>query len=487
MFKYCLYLTFLITPAFGQDKDAAHEQRIRNERRQRILNANPQYVNCDSNTPTINLELSAGPLHSIPRDHQDGLGTCYANTAKNLLAALSGGEINASFLDMALQHQLQSDRLSRSGLDGGHSCETLEAIASRGYCPQEFSPLEGGEQNPLHRSLLGGKSDLEAQQLAFYLVRNYFRKSLDLESGGDARILELKKRSPNYISAIKANPDLKIPIPLLTPPDLFQLGAMHSIYKVKEEREVFMQDYHATFARLRPLLAEAIVKEKKLKDIMKLYQQQMRSFFDKYDPDLAKEMRESFERNLQRADQLRAARTTLQQLKSLGLDYQTSADLELICTENPLVEYLDSLAQLSRHIWSLGGDAHLLLSPAGKMNNDEEIMQLLIAPSCLHQQNRRPLAFQFDCWRLASIRQGEPRTKELRSEIIISLLQGQAVGNTIFQGTQLHINTIVGMRFNQELERCEYLVRESQTGRSEWESESRVFEHHTSLTLVERK
>ena len=74
-------------------------------------------------------------------------------------------------------------------------------------------------------------------------------------------------------------------------------------------------------------------------------------------------------------------------------------------------------------------------------------------------------------------------TKLFRERVIASLLQGYALGNQI----QGHINTIVGMRFNQQNKQCEILIRESQTGTSTWQTEESIYKNIRGLAEVRRK
>ena len=120
-----------------------------------------KFTNCDANTPEINLEEKVpypgatftGAFADVPKDNQDGLGTCYANAAKNLLVGVSEGKDVASFLDVALTFKESSNGIDTSGLDGGLSCTALEALKKKGYCPQEFSPMETGERNHVAEGL----------------------------------------------------------------------------------------------------------------------------------------------------------------------------------------------------------------------------------------------------------------------------------------------------------------------------------------------
>jgi hypothetical protein len=119
---------------------------------------NTLVFSCDESTPTINLEEEVpypgarirGPLYNVRRDHQDGLGTCYANTARNILIGLTNGAINPSYLDLAILFKRSQNASAREGLDLGGTCETISVLQSTrsGICDQSQSPLETGEPSP---------------------------------------------------------------------------------------------------------------------------------------------------------------------------------------------------------------------------------------------------------------------------------------------------------------------------------------------------
>src|SRR5690606_14523202 len=126
-----------------------------------------------------------GPFFKIGRDHQDGVGTCFANTAKNLLVGLSEGKDDASFLDMALQYQsLNGNRPWE--IDGGGACPTLTAISSVGYCPKSFSPIESGDLSQTASGFFGQPStSLYEQSSILNSLKNYLKGKALLEGNSD--------------------------------------------------------------------------------------------------------------------------------------------------------------------------------------------------------------------------------------------------------------------------------------------------------------
>ena len=180
--NYLVLLNFLLVPsAFTQNLDPL--KKIDQE----IIQSNAQYMNCDVNSPEISLEEKEpypgakfqGPFFGIPRDNQDGLGTCYANTAKNLLVGLSRGDAVASFLDMALLYKDSKRELNNTeskGLDAGFSCVVLEEVSDKGFCSQSFAPIEIGEKNS-YGGLMPEVATVRDQKIVLNMLNDYLREN----------------------------------------------------------------------------------------------------------------------------------------------------------------------------------------------------------------------------------------------------------------------------------------------------------------------
>jgi len=113
--------------------------------------------NCEEKTVKLNAE--GGPLENIGIQDQDGLATCFANTASLMLSASLPNHPKVSFLDLAL---LQSSADSRgtgaaltksshlsdqpvAAFEFGFVCTSINEALKRGYaCTQESFPVEAG-------------------------------------------------------------------------------------------------------------------------------------------------------------------------------------------------------------------------------------------------------------------------------------------------------------------------------------------------------
>jgi hypothetical protein len=94
----------------------------------------------------------------------------------------------------------------------------------------------------------------------------------------------------------------------------------------------------------------------------------------------------------------------------------------------------------------------------------QDMLQLLIAPSCLDHKNRQQVEFNYTCFNFHS----QDKNKYLAT-VLSSLHKGIPVGLEHYAIGGSHVNTIVGYRFNPQTNDCEFLIRESITGTSDWE------------------
>src|SRR5690606_12539765 len=116
------------------------------------------------------------------------------------------------------------------------------------------------------------------------------------------------------------------------------------------------------------------------------------------------------------------------------------------------------------------------------------------APACINSENRKKLP-AFSCESeygaitkiKASSKPYAEKVKDLRERVVLSLMQGYPVGNTFpTGGNQNHINTIVGIRFDKSTGQCEYLIRESQNGRTAWLLERPIFDRMSAITEIRK-
>ena len=173
---------------------------------------------------------------------------------------------------------------------------------------------------------------------------------------------------------------------------------------------------------------------------------------------------------------------------------------DLVCSEKPLKSSsLDALYSISKYLDDFNIDSNVLFNNKN-LNSLPEAIQLLIAPSCLNKSNRVKIDEDYSCdnnSELVKLLKEEFKGNDLynafRLKIQKNLERGLALGNTFSPngpGRLGHINTIVGMRFNKDLNRCEYKIRESQDGKSHWKDEKFIIDKiilqvfHNHLILI---
>lgn len=490
-----------------------NEMRLKEKK---LLDENSQLVSCDANSKGINLEDEVpyegasfkGPFYGVPRDNQDGFGTCYANTAKNLLVGLSGGEDIPSFLDMALLYKNSNKTLAESGLDGGVSCETLKQVQEQGYCPQSYAPIETGEKNHLFETLLGNSDSLWAESQTIELIKKFIGGMEKMKSADLALSEEMLGKAHEIIKELQVNPKIKLPLPVARFSIPGEWKLRESWQSLENKKDVtldgFIKEHDDGHRSFFPEYMKALMAGKSSDEIFQLYTKHMRSFISKYglesklpsfkqawlkdaaddfnDPNLKSSLYESFE--------------FLK--KAVGKEGKHNDEVIEYCVDSlqANLEFLGALGPLLEYLNKKKINPELLFDTQGNFLSGPELMQLAVAPACLNSNNRKKISFAFHCENgyetISNIRSsGKTRPemiKMLRERVALSLIQGYPLGNIhpSISGAG-HINTIVGMRFNRETQACEYRIRESQTGTSFWHSEENIFDKISGLTEVRRK
>lgn len=485
-----------------------------NAKEEKLLSANTQYTNCNAGTPEINLEAKKpypgakfpGPFLNVPRDNQDGIGSCFANVSKNLLVGLSGGANVASFLDMALQYRKKvKNGLEDEGLDGGGSCATLEEVAVVGYCPQKFSPGEIGDQNPVGGIFATGGSTVRAQSRVVDILSAFLKSKNNFTQGKAPLDDSLLLQGKAIISKIKANPNIKLPLPgaRFEIPEKFLLKTTYDhlpeAKKTGVTLEAFQEEHASHYKNFYPKYVQMLQSGAKLDSIFQTYADTLKPFITKYglEGELA-EYKRIFKTNIANdyndPNFKKSLRESFDFLKDVtGKTSLSDADFLKSCLDENSSE-LSFLSDLQRVVNSLQNekiDPSLLYDKNGEFHESVEVMQLAVAPACLNPANRKKPSTEFVCDQgytfintlKASAKTEDEKILEMRKKVVASLLQGQALGNTF----QRHINTIVGMRFNKAAGKCEYAIRESQNGTTTWQSEKNLFSKIEALTEVRKK
>jgi len=476
---------------------------LRKTSEEKLIVDNSKFAKCSAETPTINLEEEVpfegaqfkGPFHNIPRDNQDGLGTCFANAAKNMLLGISQGEDNASFLDMALQYKRDAEGNLKGDIEGGDSCTTLNQINKYGYCPKDFSPIEMGEKNEIADGLFSPYSkDLSSHSAVIDMLGDFFEDKSKFER--NSKDLSLLSQAKTIIDDLNTNPDVTLPLPVLRFPIPGQTKLQETwIWTLKKSvpEKQFYADHEAAYEAFRPKYASAVLAGKGLDDIFKEYTSTMSGFISKYNLESnLQSFKYSYKAQVESdfgkpnlPERVRASLNFLR--KHVKKDDMNDNDFLTYCmtSNDQNVEMMKSLFELSEKLNRLKIDPADLFDKNGNFKHTTDLMQLAIAPSCLNEENRKKPKHGFFCNRLdAKVLGG---TTEKRKAVLKSLLQGYPLGNTFESPPSWHINTITGFRFNPEKQSCELLIRESQDGVSRWVPEEHIYKKINSFTEVRRK
>lgn len=495
---------------------SGEEDIKRNKRLQQevlIIQKNHDIVACQSSMPEINLEEKRpfpgaafkGPFYGVPRDNQDGLGTCFANTARNLLLGAGGGKTDASFLDLALLYKNANKEVAEDGLDGGHSCNVINEVRSRGYCPQKFAPLESGKTNLPFEGLLGKGTAIEAQGTTLFLLKKFIGGMEKLKDKETPLSADLLKKGKEIIETLKNNPRIKLPLPVAryeVPPEWKLIEAFRSAGNPAANEKEFLAEHDRAYQNFYPAYMKAVIDKKGPDEIFNIYQKMMDPFHRRYRlqdklMDMRKAYKESVKSEFQSKNFDLSLKDSLEFLAEISGKKVTDKDFIEYCSGqfNQGLSFLQKLQPLVNRLQQEKVNAELLLDKDGKFRPTEDLMQLAVAPACVNKDNRVKLPFEIECKDGASTigaikgsgKSQFEQLRMLRERVALSLLQGYPLGNSHPTGPQSrHINTIVGLRYNKKTDSCEYRIRESQTGTSNWHSENDIFEKIDALTEVRK-
>lgn len=489
----------------------------------KVLSSNKKITNCDKNTPDIDLENESpypnagfkGPFFGVPRDNQDGVGTCFANTAKNLLVGISGGQDNASFLDAALVYK--SEDISW-GLNGGKSCDVLEKVQESSYCPQEFSPSETGKKNTFTESLLGENANMFVQSKMIQLVTSYFDNIDSLDKKNKFVSEKFLTKAALIIDTIKTKNQL--PLLINQVPEVVPGFQIYNIVNYGSDEDPlfdstsFTKEYKEAYDKFYPKYLKAILEGKDRQQLIDLYSENMKTVIEKKNnrffrdalPALFKkfqggkistEVRDDERENLISLNDPRLKEVIRNSLAFINtLNNDKSEGFQSIECNNNLIDTFDSLKSLEdivKFVQTNNGNPTSLYDKNGKFRSAKDLIQLLVAPACLDEKNRKKLDYKIYCDdKILAIKDGsnkpiDKQKEEFREAVAASLIQGLPLGNGMLQEGIGHVNTIVGMRFNNKNNKCEYKIRESQTGTSDWQDEATIFDNVISLLEVRKK
>ena len=498
-------------PNMHKLQEEKEQALVKREKDEVIVKENQHFINCDANTPDISLEAAVpypgakfkGPFVGVPRDNQDGLGTCYANVAKNLLVGTSKGEDVASFLDVAVAYKGSGGVVS-SALNGGDSCSALQSLEQKGFCPQKNAPMEQGQANPYTKAgLFNGGGSIYDQAILVNLLQKFLVGQKVLEQGNKEFSEQLLKQSKAIVHNIKLRPNVKIPMPIVRNqiPGGWKMSELHASVLRKNPGlsfDDFNNEYQKEYRKFYPAYVRGVVEGKSRDEIFETFKTKMDGFISKYN--LQNEMKywknifiEDTNSDFKSPTLKKDIADSVEFMKVMsGHQGKSDQDFLKFCDETmgDSLQFLSALQPLIKHMSQSQMSTDDLYDKDGKFRNPEELMQLVIAPSCVDPGNRKKIApiscengyMTVNNIKKSSAPYGE-KLKQIRTRVVSSLVQGYPLGNTFDR----HINTIVGIRFNRSLSRCEYQIRESQDATTSWQSETQIFDVMDALAEVRRK
>lgn len=449
------------------------------------------YHSCHANMPTIDLENKyisqtdnkLGVFYNIPQENQGALGTCYANTAKNLLLGVSKGAHNANYLDLAIQYKDSTDELSKEDLEGGFVCHVLKVAKERGYCKQRTNEFDRKKHAKIV-STLGILFDLKKQvrELSTFQNSNF-----------------LKVSDQKIIAAIQGSDILDYPLSILTAqlflryqnddiynnsPSLkkkFASVEKYNEYLTKKEQQfkyTFLQNIHN--------------QDKSFMNYSDYLVHQLKIIFDSFNMEIPNTY---LKRAKTRFASFNSQDFITKTKKSIDflLSVSATSDLSSYDQISLLSEYLGNISRLSKQLELINFDINLLFNKDGNIKHQKESLQLVTAPECLENASRTDIQQDFFCSEDLSFKRdieqifyNEETKKENIYElrILASLLRGIPLGNTHRQGYGSHINTIVGIRFNKQKNQCELKLRDSQNDQSTWKNAKQVLESSYAISEI---
>lgn len=487
----------------------AHEKK---QKEILALKGKENFYLCSPNMVEIDLENEKiyagserkGPFYNVKRDNQDGIGSCYANTAKNLLVSLSDGKMVGSFLDMALQYKKKGDDYVSTGIDGGGSCATLSEVKKNGFCDQKYSPAETGEVNEFLDSLLTKNPSVYSQGMVIEKLRDFLTAKKDLEAV-DTKLKDAFLKDPKVlIEKMKKDSDITFPLPIVDATPARNWQTKQAFYAANKnptvkELDEYNKDVEILDQKFRSKYIQMILDNESYDNIIQAYSVPFKELLEKYGmsasfDQIIKFYKQDFNYSYTEENKKKLFKTVrfLQTITNSDSIPTQSFVASCIDAFEKGFDFLDKLNPLVRQVAAINGNADVLLDGEG-IKNGAELMQLAIAPSCLNENNRTKIDFEFSCESgmktMSALHKnfsGSELNDAFRVLVAKSLKEGLAVGSAFPTYGGRHINTIVGMRYNSETKGCEYKVRESQNGRSEWHAEEPIVKKTDQLTEVSR-
>jgi hypothetical protein len=472
-------------------------------------------VDCGPQTPVLDLEKPArssgiqkdGPFYAVPHDNQDSVGTCYSNTARNLLYAVTDGQVDASFLDLAVnfKSEFESGALD---VDGGSACRAMEAVKKIGFCPKNYSPIENGDA--IAEGLISGLTSLNEQSELLDMLKKFMSNRRVLENDATPAMKNFLGGSADLMKDLKNNPKISLPYPKLDGTPLFDARVSEAYFVGKKDGRITVSEkeynqevsyYHDSF---RSKLVELLKQGYSTEAVASLVRSHYRPLAEKYhwtawEDRIINRSFVSMVDRMDRKDFLSRVEAT-ENFKNKVLGHETAVAGNTINCQgcqpkeiesNKISDFFQSVSDVFGWMRNRKINPDQLFDAQGDFRSDKEILQLALVPRCLNPENRKTIENDFKCHDYNPVIHanmlGQEYVPYTRSLIIDNLKKGIPVGNTFPTKNSRHINTIVGYRFNHNKGSCEIKIRESQNGTSAWHDERSVIHRMDRITIVEKE
>lgn len=449
-----------------------------------------KFKSCDSEMPTIDLENEyitkvsniRGVFHQIPQEQQGGIGTCYANTAKNLLLGLSRGVHNANYLDLAIQYKDSTDELATEGLEGGFPCNLLRMAKKRGYCKNS--------------KITSNNNEIKTTEVI----------SLALDLSQLENSLNMTKNTQNLIKDFISNKDLDFPVRPLRA-IIFQQGTNQKVFKKSQK----LKDYFENFDQFNTFLKakDVEIKSDFIASIQsgqsidhfidRLINKKLYSTFQKYGETVPssyiRNARNIYTKYLQAKKFKQLKESVIFMLDNISsLKRYSNQDIDLFYNEIlSLNDHLSIIQKMSKYIQLHKIDHNILFDSNGSFKDLKTLLSLLAAPNCIDESDRTSIDNEIKCVSdynfVKDLKLSFPNSVDLQEKffqlrIKASLLKGLPLGNIFYLPYGLHVNTIVGMKYNKSTDRCELKMRDSQDVKSKWVKLNEVIKYNKSVSEI---
>ena len=499
-----------------------------------------KYMDCEQPGLEINLESPEwypgsnlpGILYNRSRDDQQifMVGTCYAHFTKDSITAITEGKITPSFLDIAYLNfnLLKQDNDINSG---GNPCMVLEKIKEIGICDYKKSPLEliydsnrsqdNAQTNSVKNELQNLWIDLNefdelkkkfpklSEDESHDFLKGWFALNIEGEAGINVLIeepasnflFEEWERKQLYHTLLWKNP--KHPL----------LKESHFLVPLVNSW-VHAFDLKLSTTYFGPIIKQcALPREiselssEQTEKCAQIFHQVAAEFTSYLEAKLTAENLPSANLNIDSNYRLNIFLQTVykkawfQKIQFLNQWIEANSASAAFLSNSSLFGYASVAEKIKKNLSNIEKRLNLDFSEfkasfenlSQNLDNKSDFLKLM-APKCMDPSARYKIPGILSCthkWNpylyesLEVSESKQTKTFHFRFTVLSSLLlnRGTPVGNV----HQFHVNSIVGMRFNEQKKSCEYSIRESNGAITYWMNEDELLKQNESFMIFKRR